>query len=148
MALTRLEVEKTLYTRVAPAMARADMDVTAEGENRFYGDAITFSLMEWNYTTPSKFTDPSDADIAQVQNTDLQKFLGVCEWRIVATIIGNLDDTDEKLGPTGMWNSQYAKQMERLLDRIENRLMNEYGWGPTTLSTGTMEIISIQRDQA
>ena len=146
MALTRVEVEKTLYTRVAPAMARADMETTADGKNRFFGDAITFSLLEWGYTAPDKFTDPADSDLTQVLDADFQKFLGLCEWRIIATIIGNLDDTDEKLGPTGMWNSQYAKQMERLLDRIETRLMNEYGWGPTTLSAGTLRIITIQQE--
>jgi hypothetical protein len=146
MALTRTEVEETLYRRVAPAMARADMSVLADGSNPFMGDSITFSLLELGYSAPVKFTDPADTDLTQVPETDYQRFLGVCEWRLVKNVLGNLDDTDEKLGPTGMWNSQFAKQMERYLDNLEMRLLTEYGWGPTTLSAGTLRVITVQQD--
>lgn len=146
MALTRVELETIFYRRVAPAMVRADMEVMYDGTNPHMADAITFGLLELGYTEPAKLIDPEDADLTQVPADDYQRFIGVCEWRLVKTVIGNLDDSDEKIGPTGMWNSQFAKQMERYLDGLEIRLMNEYGWGPTTLSTGTLRIITQQVD--
>ena len=93
-----------------------------------------------------KFTAQEDADLIQILSGDYQRFLGVTEWRVVKTIIGNLDDTDEKIGPVGQWNSQFVKQMERYRDDLTQRLISEDGWGPTTLSTGTLEGISISRD--
>lgn len=146
MALTRMEVETMLFRRLGPAMARADMSVVIDGSHPILGDAITFALMEWGYNAPTNFTSPEDADLVQVAEADYQKFLGVCEWRLVKSILGNLDDTDEKLGPTGMWNSQFAKQMERYLDDLTARLISEFGWGPTTLSTGTLKIITVQEE--
>ncbi len=146
MALTRVEVEEVIRRRVGPAMNRADITEEYDGKHPIIGDAITFSLMELAYNEPVKFTDPEDTDLVQVLSGDYQRFLGVCEWRVVKTIIGNLDDTDEKIGPVGQWNSQFVKQMERYLDDLTQRLISEYGWGPTTLSTGTLEVISISRD--
>lgn len=146
MALTRSEVEEVIRRRLAPSMSRADMTEEFDGKHPIIGDAITFALMELAYNTPVKFTDPEDTDLTQIPESDYQRFLGVCEWRVVKTIIGNLDDTDEKIGPVGQWNSQFVKQMERYLDELTMRLSNEYGWGPTTLSTGTWTIITTQRE--
>lgn len=144
MALTRQQVEEVLYRRVGPAMRRADMVVTFDGTNPNFADPIAWALLEMGLNAPSSYTEPIDSDVAQVTEVNYNYFLSLCEWRVVKNILGNLDDTDEKVGPTGMWNSQFAKQMQGYLDNLEHRLSNEYGWGPTMLSTGTLRIITTQ----
>lgn len=147
MALTRQQVEEVLFRRVGPAMYRADMDVEHDGTNPNFADPISWSLLEMGYNLPTDITEPEDADVSQVLNTETNFFLALCEWRIVKNILGNLDDTDEKLGPTGMWSSQFAKQMERYIENLESHLLKEYGWGPTSLSTGTLRIITTQEEE-
>jgi len=144
MALTRQNAEAILFRRLGPAMSRADMDITREGQNPYLGDIFTWSLLEMGYDAPSDLVDPSDTDLAQVENTDLSQFLDLSEWRLCMTVIGNLDDTDEKLGPSGQWLSQFAKQMRQHLVDLESRLMANYGWGATTLDVGTLRIITVQ----
>lgn len=144
MALTRQNAEAILFRRLGPAMSRADMDITREGQNPYLGDIFTWSLLEMGYDAPSDFVDPSDADLAQVEDTNLGQFLDLSEWRLCMTVIGNLDDTDEKLGPSGQWLSQFAKQMQRHLKDLESRLMANYGWGSSTLDVGTLRIITVQ----
>ena len=144
MALTRQNAEAILFRRLGPAMSRADMDITREGQNPYLGDIFTWSLLEMGYDAPSDLVDPSDTDLAQVENTDLSQFLDLSEWRLCMTVIGNLDDTDEKLGPSGQWLSQFAKQMRQHLVDLESRLMANYGWGSTTLDVGTLRIITVQ----
>jgi hypothetical protein len=146
MALTRQQVEEVLFRRVGPAMYRADMEVTYDGTNPNFADPISWSLQEVGYSLPADITQPADSDVAQVSNANINFFLSLCEWRMVKNILGNLDDTDEKLGPTGMWSSQFAKQMERYIDNLENHLLKEYGWGPSSLSTGTLKIITTQEE--
>jgi hypothetical protein len=144
MALTRQNAEAILFRRLGPAMSRADMDITREGQNPYLGDIFTWSLLEMGYNAPSDLVDPSDADLAQIGDTDLSQFLDLSEWRLCMTVIGNLDDTDEKLGPSGQWLSQFAKQMRQHLVDLESRLMANYGWGATTLDVGTLRIITVQ----
>jgi len=144
MALTRQNAEAILFRRLGPAMSRADMDITREGQNPYLGDIFTWSLLEMGYDAPSDLVDPSDTDLAQVENTDLSQFLDLSEWRLCMTVIGNLDDTDEKLGPSGQWLSQFAKQMRQHLVDLESRLMANYGWGSSTLDVGTLRIITVQ----
>ncbi len=146
MALIRSQVEEVLFRRMGPAMFRAEMSTTFDGTNPNFSDPITWSLLELEYTAPADITQPVDADVAQVPSNEYNFFLALCEWRLCKNILGNLDDTDEKIGPTGMWNSQFAKQMERYLASLETRLSSEYGWGPTMLSTGTLRIVTIQED--
>lgn len=144
MALTRQNAEAILFRRLGPAMSRADMDITREGQNPYLGDIFTWSLLEMGYNAPSDLVDPSDTDLDQVEDTNLSQFLDLSEWRLCMTIIGNLDDTDEKLGPSGQWLSQFAKQMQRHLKDLESRLMANYGWGSSTLDVGTLRIITVQ----
>jgi hypothetical protein len=144
MALTRQNAEAILFRRLGPAMSRADMDVTREGQNPYLGDIFTWSLLEMGYDAPSDLVDPSDTDLAQVEDTNLSQFLDLSEWRLCMTVIGNLDDTDEKLGPSGQWLSQFAKQMRQHLVDLESRLMANYGWGSSTLDVGTLRIITVQ----
>lgn len=144
MALTRQNAEAILFRRLGPAMSRADMDITREGQNPYLGDIFTWSLLEMGYDAPSDLVDPSDTDLDQVEDTNLSQFLDLSEWRLCMTIIGNLDDTDEKLGPSGQWLSQFAKQMQRHLKDLESRLMANYGWGSSTLDVGTLRIITVQ----
>ncbi len=145
MSLTRPQVEEILFRRLGPAMARADMSTTFDGTNPEFADPISWALLELEYSV-TDITQPATADIAQVADNEINYYLAVCEWRTCKNIIGNLDDTDEKLGPTGMWSSQFAKQMERYLKNLEKHLITEYGWGPTMLSTGTLRIVTVQED--
>ena len=146
MALTRLQVEEVLFRRMGPSMYRAEMDTLHDGTNPIFADPVSWALLELGLNAPTNILEPLDADIAQVVEADYNFYLAVCEWRLCKNILGNLDDTDEKIGPTGMWNSQFAKQMERYLKNLETRLSNEYGWGPSMLSTGTLRIVTIQED--
>ncbi len=144
MALTRPAAEGILFRRLGPAMSRADMDTDHDGHNAYLGDTLTWTLLEMGYTAPTSLIDPVDADLVQVLDTDISQFLDLSEWRLVVTIIGNLDDTDEKLGPSGQWLSQFAKQMQQHLKDLETRLMANYGWGASTLDVGTLRIITVQ----
>lgn len=146
MSLTRLQAEELMYRRLGPAMYRADMNVEVDGKNPNYADPLAWALTELDYSPAADITDPQDSDLAQVSSADTYHYLALAEWRMLMNVIGNLDDTDEKLGPTGMWNSQFAKQMQVHLEKVEDHLMGTYGWGPPTLATGTIRIITQQQD--
>ena len=146
MALTRQNAEVILFRRLGPAMSRADMDTIHDGNNPYLGDILTWTLLEMGYDAPTDIIDVNDTDLAQVENDDLSQFLDLSEWRLCATIIGNLDDTDEKLGPSGQWLSQFSKQMERHLAELDTRLRANYGWGASTLDVGTLRIITVQEE--
>lgn len=146
MSLTRQQAEELLFRRLGPAMYRADMDVIHDGTNPNFADPLAWALTELNLNAPTDVTNPEDTDVAQVASGNLYKYVALAEWRLLMNIIGNLDDTDEKLGPTGMWNSQFAKQMQAHLEKVENHLMGTYGWGPPSLSTGTIRVVTIQED--
>lgn len=145
MSLTRQRAEEVLFRRLGPAMYRADMDIEHDGANPNFADPLAWALTELNLSV-SDVTDPTDTELSQVGTADTYKYLALAEWRLLMNIIGNLDDTDEKLGPTGMWNSQFAKQMQAHLEKVENFLMGTYGWGPPTLSAGTLRVVTIQQD--
>ena len=146
MALTRQNAEAILFRRLGPAMSRADMDIVHDGTNPYLGDIFTWSLLEMGYNAPTDIIKVDDTDLAQVGDTDLSQFLDLSEWRLCMTIIGNLDDTDEKLGPSGQWLSQFAKQMQLHMVDLENRLRANYGWGASTLDVGTLRIVTTQEE--
>jgi hypothetical protein len=144
MSLTRQQAEEVLFRRLGPAMYRADMDTIHDGSNPNFADPLGWALTELGLNAPSIITQPTDTDLLQVTDAKVYEYLAVAEWRLLANIIGNLDDTDEKLGPTGMWNSQFAKQMQAHMEALEKRLMTLYGWGPPTLQAGTLRIVTVQ----
>lgn len=146
MALTRQNAEAILFRRLGPAMSRADMETNHEGTNPHLGDILTWTLLEMGYNAPTDLVNPIDADLAQVADDDLSQFLDLSEWRLCMTVIGNLDDTDEKLGPSGQWLSQFAKQMRQQQVDLEDRLRATYGWGASTLDVGTLRIITVQEE--
>lgn len=146
MALTRQKAEAILFRRLGPAMSRADMETNHEGSNPYLGDILTWTLLEMGYDAPTDLIDPVDADLSQVADTDLSQFLDLSEWRLCMHIIGNLDDTDEKLGPSGQWLSQFAKQMQLHQNDLEDRLRANYGWGASTLDAGTLRIVTVQEE--
>lgn len=146
MALLRKDLELVMVRRLGPAMLRAGMSDIVDGENPDIADPITWALLEMEYTAPTSLIDPADADLTQIADADIIRFLSVTEWRLVKNIIGNLDDTDERLGPLGQWNSQFAKQMERYLANLEMRLAKDYGFGLGRIETGTLQVVTAEQN--
>lgn len=145
MSLTREQVESTLFRRLGPSMARADMETLHDGEGPSFADPIGWALRELEYPN-ADVTDPTSAEVSAVTDADLDWFLDLAQWRLLDNIIGNLDDSDERLGPSGQWNSQFADQMQEHQAHLEDRLRARYGWGPPTLVAGTIRVVTVQEE--
>lgn len=134
---SRANVEVVLVKRVGPLMSKAGLAVTFAGSNADLADPIAWALRQAGYSV-ADITDPTTAEVATVGSADLDEALDYAEYRLLETILGNLDDVDTTVGPRTEKLNQLSEKVEKRLKRLGEKLEDEYGFGATTPQIGVV----------
>jgi hypothetical protein len=128
MAVTRAQVEAILISRVGGWLVLSDLDgTTVDGTNAALNDAIGFAIRLLGGTTanPALITD---ADLATVDDADLDKLLDIAEYRALYSAQGALF-IDAKAGPVEAKRSAHGARLAALVSAKGLQLAVLYGIG-------------------
>jgi hypothetical protein len=140
MAVTRANVEGVLVDRQGSLMTFTGKDgATVDGTNGDLNDSIGYGIRKAGYTVDD-ISAVDDVDVARVSDDDLDKMLDLSEFRLIESILGNLDEVDLKLGQRSESFSQLATRIEKTLDRKKKSIMDEYGIGLQELEAGRLTL--------
>lgn len=140
MGITRSEAERILVNRCGALMTAAGLDgITQDGANDDLNDTLGVALRTIGLSV-GDISRVLDSDLSSVTDDDIDKFLDVAEFRLLQTIIGNLDDVDIEAGPFTAKYSQLARQLERRMSRLQDKLLVEYGIGGAILEIGVINM--------
>lgn len=137
MALTRANVEFLMEARLSPLLAAAGMAVTVTGVNVDLNDPIGRAVRDLGHAVTSLVL-VADADVAQVTVAQYDEFLDAAELHTLENILGNLDNTDIRVGPRTEKLSQLATQVERKIKRLRAAMALAYGYGLAIPQSGVI----------
>jgi hypothetical protein len=146
--ITRAEVEALLVQRTGNLLTFVGLDgTTIAGSNPSLNDPIGFGVRRLGGTVTSAVL-VTDADVATVDDDDLDAFLIVTELRTLYNIQGNLSVVDVIAGPFAEKLSQVSQYIERQIRHLEKLLEEVYGIGGPELQVGviTRDIASHDED--
>jgi hypothetical protein len=127
-------------------MTAADLDgTTVDGTNADLNGPIGHSIRDLGYAVADA-TSVADADVAQVTDAQTDEYLDVATYYTLAAVLGNLDDVDIRVGPRSEKLNQLAEQVERLMDRMRERLEDAYGHGFSVVATGYIQLDRAEHD--
>lgn len=129
MALTRASVETVLVRRVGAWLTFVSLDGTTHtGSNADLADPIATALLLSGYAV-ADITNPSDADLALVAQTDQLKILDVAEYRTLETILQQFTDSDVKGLTFATNDDQFGTRVLARLTKLQATLLTQYGIG-------------------
>jgi hypothetical protein len=127
MALTRANVEAILVSRLGPLLTAAGMDgTTINGANLSLNDAIGRAVRQCGHSV-ANVVQVADGDVANISTEDHDKLFDVAEYRALESIEGNLDDVTISVGPRSQQMSDLARQVQKKLERLGQRILDTYG---------------------
>ena len=135
MALTRANAELLIVARLGPMLTKAGLAVTVAGANADLNGPVGRAVRDLGYQVASAVL-VADVDVAQITAAQEGEFLDACELHTCNAILGNLDDTDIKVGPRSEKLSQLAAQVERKIKRLLAAMELDYGYGMATPEAG------------
>lgn len=134
---TRAQVETVLIRRAGKLLTAAGLDgVTRTGANADLADPIGYALRQCGYSV-ADVSDPTTAEVAAVDEADIDKVLDIAELRTCENIAGNLDEVDYTLGPQSESLGQLATTLDKRIARLSEALLKNYGVGASALSDST-----------
>lgn len=140
MGITRSEAERVLVNRCGALLTVAGLNgVTNDGSNDDLNDPIGVALRTLGYSVAS-ISKVQDSDLASLADADLDKFLDVAELRTLQSVLGNLDKVDIDAGPFSAKYGQLPRQLERRIDRLQEKLEVEYGLGASVLDIDVINL--------
>jgi hypothetical protein len=137
MTLTRANVETILVKRCGPLLTAAGMATTVAGSNADLNDPIGYAIRKSSGTVAS-FVSVADADLTTVAADEYDQLLDLAELRTLETILGNLDEVDIRVGPRDEKFSQLRTDTEKRLERLQQRIEQEYGVIGVSVETGAV----------
>jgi len=139
MTITRASLETILVQRCGSLMSLVGMPVTYTGSNASLNDPIGYALRYAEYTV-ADITSVSNADIAELEDGDLDQILDVSELRLLENIQGNFSLVDITNGPESEKFSQSAavieKRINKLQAKIDSMYYTEYSMAGFSVATG------------
>ncbi len=121
------------------------MAVTIVGTNASLNDAIGWAIRQAGGTVAS-LALVTDADVATVATTDLDKLIDLAELRTLEAILANFSAVDKKAGPVEIKSSQFADRILALLNLKRAAIAVAYGIGTTNLISGGVLTLSFGED--
>lgn len=98
MTITRANLESILVKRCGSMMSLVNMAVTYAGANADLNDPIGYAL-RWAGYSVDDVSSVSNADVAELEDADIDQILDVAELRILQSIQGNYTLVDITNGP-------------------------------------------------
>lgn len=136
MSLTRANLEAILVSRLGPLLTAAGMDgITINGSNLSLNDAIGRAIRQCGLSVANVVL-VADSDLANVASKDYDKLFDVAEYRALESIEGNLDDVTISVGPRSQQMSDLARQVQKKLERLGQRILDTYGLQLGSLTAG------------
>lgn len=126
---TRASFEGILIRRQGAALAFAGLDGEShDGANEDLNDPLGCALRKLGYSV-SDVGNVTDADLAQVQEDQIDAFLDLAELRTLETILQAASTlVDVTTGPRREAFGQFAQRLERQAEKKRERIEREYGW--------------------
>lgn len=118
MALTRIEAETILVSRVGPLMAVVKMAVTIVGTNADCSDPLAWATRQVGGSTAAHNT-VTDAELALVASTEYDNLMTLAEYRLVKNILGACNAVDWVTGDRAEKFSQFHSQVKQMLTNLE-----------------------------
>jgi hypothetical protein len=116
-------------------MTKAGMAVTFAGANIDLADPIAWGLRQLDYDAS---INPTTAEVEAVPIAEFDEFLDYVNLALLENISTNLDDVDTTVGPRSESLNQLTDRIEGRLTRLLEKMRVEYGYGTSSLSTGTI----------
>ena len=139
MTITRVQAETILVKRCGPMMAAANMDgATVDGSNADLDDPLGWAVRRMGGTV----ADPvavTDADLATIVGQSQQHLLDVAEYRLLESILTNLELVDISAGPRSESLGQLGARVEKRLQTLGDRLKASIGLNSAPLETGVIQ---------
>lgn len=89
---------------------------------------------------PDDPTDPTDADLALVAPESVPQLADVAELRGYRSMLGNLDEIDEKSGTDEQDWTKFAEHLRALVADLEARCRALYGYGLAPPAIGSIDL--------
>lgn len=129
------QFQKALISRLRQPLETAGMDyATTTTPNPDLADALYYALKQSGYE-PSTAFEVADADLDQISTDDYTKVMDLAELRLITTVVDNINQTDERLGPHGKWGSQYPLRLQRRSEKLQAKVTTVYG-----IDLGSLEV--------
>lgn len=119
MAVTRANLESLVVGRVGPLMEAAGLGVSVTGSNSSLAAPLAHATRDVGGTTADPLT-VTTAELAAIATADYDDLFDLSEYRVLETVITNLDDVDITAGPRSEKLSQLVAQVERRLERLDS----------------------------
>lgn len=129
MPLTRANVEALLIARVGAWLTSVGLDgVTVSGANLSLNDPIGWAIRQAGgaVAAPALVTD---ADVATVASSDIDKLLDLAEYRALLSVLSNNTATDIKAGPVEIKDSQFGTALLARIAALRAQIGADYGIG-------------------
>jgi hypothetical protein len=144
MPITRLQIEKELVSR-----RKAQLEAVGIPKNpsvyHELNSPIAWAVRQCGGTV-ADITDVVDSDVQTVDTADLDKFLDLAEYRMLLNIKGRWGKVDISSGPFSQSLNQFADQLDKDIDRMQEDLAETYGFGGSTLQVGVIDLNFAQTD--
>lgn len=137
MTITRANVEAILVQRCGALMSFAGYAVTVAGSNANLNDPIGYALRQTGYSVAS-IAAVADADLAVIDDADIDQILDIAEFRTLENVSGNLDDVDITNGPESERFSQVSAALEKRMARLQEKINTAYGSGVTAATSSIL----------
>ena len=139
MSLTRAATEADLVSRAKKKMALVGFAVTSAGSNADLNTPLATALRKMGKIAS---TPVSDADLAGLEDDEINEFLDRAELRLIESILGNYDLTNYTTGPRSESLDQIAAELQKSIDRKEAFVKRTYGEGGPSLEGGNIRMDS------
>lgn len=139
MTYTVRQIEVLMLRRTKSIMNEVGMDVEPSGVNTDLADPINEALTMMGLYADDP-TQPDDADMAAVSQSQLLKLLDLAEYRLLINVYQNFDDVDVRIGHRQEEFSQLANRILMRVDRLRTHIREEYGIGLQALQAGVIDL--------
>ena len=145
MATTRADAEAILIDRIGILFVEVGLDgVSVDGDNNDLNDPIGYALRQLGHSV-AVITLVADADMASLDDADIDHFLDVAEYRALLNAWTAHKAVDLKVD---VYSESFSQLANRLLDMIKTkRAWIEAEHGLSQLTAGVLTLDFMEKDE-
>lgn len=138
MSLTRENFESELVSRQQARMETVEMSVETSGTNTDLNNIIGFAIRQSGGTVAS-FASVADSDLSGFDSEYYEQLFDIAELRLLKNIKGRWGKWDIRAGQLAENLSQFGKDLDADIERLEKHVKSTYGIGVSTVSIGSVD---------